>query len=661
MTKTLLTLLSLYCLSVLALGQEAEATGPRIDVSQYEIDVEVIPETAYLRGETTVHFRVLTDALSVPFELNHRLSIIDIVDGEGNSYSTTFDGFESNRMLVRGSHPFQPGSDQILTFRFEGSLEREEYAFLDSPRQGRAVIDQEGALLLSEGKWFPAHNLPLDVALVTAKIAVPLGYTAVGPGQLESTDVAGVMEVFNWKTEQPVGKVPVSVGRLFRQNFKDGPLPLTFYVTEQFKGDLAPWSEAIGEILEYFQKEYESLPADSLNFVHIGNFELPSSDSSGLVLLESSLLDSHVIPRMELARRIARQWWAYGVRIGQGHDAWLQDGFATHEALRYIRDKHVDRFPIELARLSVEALKHEQRGPVSRGYGLVEGSAAYKSVVASKGAWILHMLGQLIGEEKLIQVIRTWFNQNRNATANTAALVALVEKEAGEDYRWFFRQWLESTGVPEFRVDYRVFKLTGGGFAVRGQAQQDHEMFRMPMDVLVETKGQPERKQLNFIGKSTPFNFETETLPLRVVLDPDGKILRDSEAMRVAVLISLGEEHQSRGEFVEAIRQFQRAQELDQRSSLAHYRLGEVFFAQQSFSSSANSFRSALNGDLKPEWVETWTHIHLGKIYDVLDQRERALAEYQKAINTKVDYNGAQAEAERYLREPYTRPQSIIG
>jgi hypothetical protein len=661
MKKTLFTLLSLYCLSVLAVGQEAEATGPRIDVTHYEIDVEVIPETAYLRGETKVSFRVLTDALNVPFELNHRLSLIDIMDEEGNSYSTSFDGFESNRMLVRGSRPFQSGTEQTLTFRFEGSLESEDYAFLDSPRQGRAVIDPEGALLLTEGKWFPSHNFPLDVAAATAKIAVPLGYTAVGPGLLENTEVSGVMEVFTWKTEQPVGKVPVAVGRLFRQNFNDGPLPLTFYVTEQFKGDLRPLSEAIGEIVEYFQKEYAHLPVNSMNLVQVGNVELPSSDSWGLILLESALLESPVIPHMELARRVARQWWASALRIEQGHDAWLQDGFATHEALRYIRDKRADRYPVELARLSVEALKHEQRGPVSRGYGLVEGSAAYRSVVTSKGAWILHMLGQLIGEEKLQHVIKTWFNQNRDQTATSAALVALVEKESGEDYRWFFRQWLESTGVPEFRVDYRVFRRREGGFLVRGQAQQEHEMFRMPMDVLVETKGQPEKKHLNFVGKSTPFTFETETMPLRVVLDPDGKILRDSETMRVAVFVSLGEEHQNRGEYVEAIRQFQSAQELDPRNSLAHYRLGEVFFMQQSFSSSANSFRSALNGDLKPDWVETWTHIHLGKIYDILDQRERALAEYQKAINTKIDHNGAQAEAQKYLREPYTRPQSIIG
>ncbi len=150
-------------------------------------------------------------------------------------------------------------------------------------------------------------------------------------------------------------------------------------------------------------------------------------------------------------------------------------------------------------------------------------------------------------------------------------------------------------------------------------------------------------------------------MPIRMELDPSGKILRDSERMRVAVHVALGEEYQAANEFITAIREYEKATQLSPRSSIAHYRLGEVFFEQQNLSTAANSFRDALNGDRQPPWVETWIHIYLGKIYDTLGQRQRALAEYQKAINTKIDYNGAQAEAEKYVREAYSRPESLIG
>ncbi len=55
------------------------------------------------------------------------------------------------------------------------------------------------------------------------------------------------------------------------------------------------------------------------------------------------------------------------------------------------------------------------------------------------------------------------------------------------------------------------------------------------------------------------------------------------------------------------------------------------------------------------------TQVYLGKINDVLGQRQRALAEYNKAVNTKDDTNGAQAEAQKWLNTPFTREQSTIG
>ncbi|HEU0005897.1 MAG TPA: hypothetical protein VFS12_07900, partial [Terriglobia bacterium] len=54
-----------------------------------------------------------------------------------------------------------------------------------------------------------------------------------------------------------------------------------------------------------------------------------------------------------------------------------------------------------------------------------------------------------------------------------------------------------------------------------------------------------------------------------------------------------------------------------------------------------------------PKWVEVWCHINLGRIYDVLGQRERALGEYQKAVDTNDDSQGAQEVAQKHIKEPY--------
>jgi hypothetical protein len=548
-----------------------------------------------------------------------------------------------------------------LTFRFEGTLERETYAFLDTPQAESAVIYPEGAILLSEGNWFPSHLFPLDAATATVKITVPLGFSVVAPGEMRSIETLGISEVFTWESRQLLTRIPVVVARFFRQKFEDFSIPLTFYVTEAFDRDLRPFVDEVTQMLEFFRSEYGPLDEEALNFVQVSNVRLPSTGCAGLILLESSLLQSPSLPIMELARRVALQWWGYSLRPEASSDAWLQDGFATYAALRYFEVKHSDRFSTELAREAVSALKYESNAPVSKGLELQSGSAQYQSIVASKGAWILYMLGQLVGREQLDGLLGDWYRQKAQQPVNTAEFAAFIQERTGEDLRWFFVQWVDSVGIPEFRIEYTIFKLRDGGFKIRGQIKQNIELFRMPLEVRIETKGQPEDKELNVRGRSTAFTFPTETMPLRMELDPHGKILSDSPRMRIAVHVALGEEYQELKEFLPAIREYEKATQLNPRTSIAHYRLGEVFFEQRNLSTAANSFRDALNGDRKPDWVETWIHIYLGKIYDVLGQRQRALAEYQKAFNTKVDYNGAQAEAQKYLKETYSSPGSVIG
>jgi TonB family protein len=83
--------------------------------------------------------------------------------------------------------------------------------------------------------------------------------------------------------------------------------------------------------------------------------------------------------------------------------------------------------------------------------------------------------------------------------------------------------------------------------------------------------------------------------------------------------------------------------------SLIHFRLGELLFEQRNYQSSANEFRAALNGDPHPTWIDSWTHIDLGEIFDATGQRDRATREYQAAIDTRDDTDGAQAFAAKQL------------
>jgi len=71
-----------------------------------------------------------------------------------------------------------------------------------------------------------------------------------------------------------------------------------------------------------------------------------------------------------------------------------------------------------------------------------------------------------------------------------------------------------------------------------------------------------------------------------------------------------------------------------------------------------NAYRDCLNGDDDPKWTEVWCHIQIGKIFDMTGQRDRAIEEYRKAVQTNDNTGGALNEARHYIQVPYKAPDT---
>jgi len=203
-------------------------------------------------------------------------------------------------------------------------------------------------------------------------------------------------------------------------------------------------------------------------------------------------------------------------------------------------------------------------------------------------------------------------------------------------------------------MDYITYR-TPKGFQVVGKVHQELDTFRMPVEVKVDTEGNPEYKKILVTGTTTQFQIETfgRPKPNGITIDPNNNLLKSSPKLRIRATIARGEALATLGRYYEAIQEYQRALDIQPTNSLAHFRTGEAMFYQKNYQSAANAFRAALGGDLDPKWVEVWSHIYMGKIYDLLGQRERAVNEYSLAQRTKDDTAGAQAEAARYYQKAY--------
>jgi tetratricopeptide (TPR) repeat protein len=109
----------------------------------------------------------------------------------------------------------------------------------------------------------------------------------------------------------------------------------------------------------------------------------------------------------------------------------------------------------------------------------------------------------------------------------------------------------------------------------------------------------------------------------------------------------------------ETLSEYQKLLKSNPQSSLVYYRIGELLLRQRNYQSSANCFRFALQGDGDPAWTKVWSHIQLGKIFDVTQQRDRAINEYRLAVRTRDNTLGAASEAEHLLLTPYKWPAAV--
>jgi aminopeptidase N len=338
---------------------------------------------------------------------------------------------------------------------------------------------------------------------------------------------------------------------------------------------------------------------------------------------------------------------------------WLQNGPARYSELLYTEHTAgAAAMEGDMKITYVEALTVKDP-PVLQASRLDDYSPEYWALTAAKGAAILNMLRNVVGDANFKKGLKAFLDQYSWKSANTEDFRKVMERVSNEELRYFFLQWLDSSGSPEFKLEYTVFR-TQTGFRVVGKINQDLDTFRMPVDLRIETEGNPEDKKIEVTGTSSEFSVDTFGKPRSLILDPNHVLLRLDSSMQIAVAIRRGEQFTAINDYPNALREFQKALEVNRNSSLAHYRIGELFFKQNNFQSAANEFRSVINGDLEPKWTEVWAHVNLGKIFDVTGQRDRAVNEYKQAIRTHDNTGGAQEEAARYSAKPYEQKNSEI-
>ena len=118
------------------------------------------------------------------------------------------------------------------------------------------------------------------------------------------------------------------------------------------------------------------------------------------------------------------------------------------------------------------------------------------------------MLRTVMGNDNFNKLMSSFPEKYAWQSVSTADFRKLAEQISGQNLQYFFVQWLESSGAPEFKMDYTVFR-TQKGFRVMGKIAQDLDTFQMPVDLKIETEGNPETKRIDVVGTSSEFTVDT--------------------------------------------------------------------------------------------------------------------------------------------------------
>jgi tetratricopeptide (TPR) repeat protein len=266
---------------------------------------------------------------------------------------------------------------------------------------------------------------------------------------------------------------------------------------------------------------------------------------------------------------------------------------------------------------------------------------------------VFRMLRETLGKEKFDTLLHNFLETYRGKSASIDDFEKLTTQINGGNMRYFFAQWVEGTGVPEFSVDYQIIRTRAGKFRTRGTVKQSLQTLRMPVQLMLRSEGDSQITTTNIEGQSEDFDFESNGQPIEVVVDPNYRILRMSDELRVSIIARRGIEQMKEGLYAEAQQQFEAALKLDRSNSWVYYNLGLLFLEQRNWAQALDNFDAALNGTLKPSWIEVWARIKRGNAYDAQGERIRAVSEYNKAVQSGITYDNAQATAKKFLATPY--------
>jgi hypothetical protein len=516
-----------------------------VDVLEQDLRVHFDPDRLALAGVHRLKLAQLQPAPTIRLRLDDDLRVSSIATEEGASL-LFFRVREQNSVVVSLGALGSDGQPFTLVTRYAG---RHDPAPVDQEllqtttireRDDETFVDRPPLVYSSRTAWYPRPPTE-DFAPATVGLDTPEGWLGVTGGELVSRKADGRRVRTEFRSAQPGKFLTAIVGRFGEIGMRqEGDVSVRGFSTVRSRGEAEDTLPLVQRIVAFYERRFGPCPYPSLGVV-VAEADTPGGHSPpGLLYLQQrppvlrlrSLPDDPAnfsdLPGFFVAHEVAHQWWGQSTAPSSYRERWLSEAWAQYAASLWVRESLGDGpFRSMMDRMGRWAFAHDAAGPIHLGQrlGQLKGDARiFRAVVYDKGAWVLHMLRGLMGDDAFFAGARSFLESHRFAKAGTEDFRQAMEKASGRDLRAYFERWIYETGLPRLTYATRT-QPAEGGFRTRVDVHAERLPGEMPLQVtLVHREGrETHRVRLEAAGGS--FTFQTKEEPRRVVLNDDRGLL----------------------------------------------------------------------------------------------------------------------------------------
>ncbi|MGV3774304.1 MAG: M1 family aminopeptidase [Verrucomicrobiales bacterium] len=564
----------------------------RVDILHLALDVTPNFKERTVSGTMTLSFRPIVEPLK---EL--RLDGVDLkiekVEG-----ATEVSSWENNdkEIVIHFAEAIPVGADSKVTVQY--SAEPRKGLYFRTAEMGYNPSDEH---IFTQGEdiearhWYPCYDAPNDKFTSEITCHVPLEMTVLSNGRFisENKDEARGIKTVKWLQEQPHVNYLISLvaGKLEKIEDKYNDLPLAFYTpSSQIQYATNSFKET-KEMMAFFEKEIGvPYPWAKYYQVCVQDFMWGGMENTSI----STLTDATLFPdetenirssQRLVAHELAHQWFGDYVTTKDWIHIWLNEGFATYyEKLYTLHREGKDEFLYDMysmARPWVNNSSVQDSMPtVYRNYEQALEMFGY--TIYNKGAWILHMMRNEVGEETFRKAVKLYLDRHAFGNVTTPNLAQAFEEISGRSFDQFFDQWVYNPHHPELQVDYSWNEANKKATLRIRQVQiltNGVALFRVPLTVRFKGDFEAVAQMIEVKEKDDEFSFTLPKAPRLVRIDPDLVLLAriQFDAPKAMLLAQLKDESDLPGRII-AIEALEKIGDGDSLKALADRMNNDPFY-----------------------------------------------------------------------------------